>query len=121
MGTPTEQEAAPLKRRSFMSDANRIDVDQHVLPPVWAGTLPGFPATARFGCFLLDSHRRELLADGVPVPIGGRAFDVLIVSIEARGGLVTKDDSRAAYGEARSSRRMPSGSRLFSADQKGSP
>ena len=75
-----------------MSDANRIDVDQHVVPPVWAGTLPTFPATAQFGRFLLDSHRRELLADGVPVPIGGRALDVLVVLIEARGGLVTKDD-----------------------------
>jgi DNA-binding winged helix-turn-helix (wHTH) protein len=74
-----------------MSDANRIDVDQHVVPPVWAGTLPTSPAIVRFGRFLLDSHRRELLADGVPVPIGGRAFDVLIVLIEARGGLVTKD------------------------------
>jgi DNA-binding winged helix-turn-helix (wHTH) protein len=48
--------------------------------------------TARFGRFLLDSHRRELLADGVPVPIGSRAFDVLIVLIEARGQLVTKDE-----------------------------
>jgi DNA-binding winged helix-turn-helix (wHTH) protein len=74
-----------------MSDANRIDVDQHVVPPVRAGTLPTFPEIVRFGRFLLDSHRRELLADGLPVPIGGRAFDVLIVLIEARGGLVTKD------------------------------
>jgi DNA-binding winged helix-turn-helix (wHTH) protein len=48
--------------------------------------------TARFGRFLLDSHRRELLADGVPVPIGSRAFDVLIVLMEARGQLVTKDE-----------------------------
>jgi DNA-binding winged helix-turn-helix (wHTH) protein len=47
---------------------------------------------ARFGRFFLDLHRRELLADGVPVPIGGRAFDVLIVLIEARGRLVTKDE-----------------------------
>jgi DNA-binding winged helix-turn-helix (wHTH) protein len=48
--------------------------------------------TARFGRFLLDSHRRELLADGVLVPIGSRAFDVLIALIEARGQLVTKDE-----------------------------
>jgi DNA-binding winged helix-turn-helix (wHTH) protein len=50
------------------------------------------PATARFGRFQLDMYRRELFADGVPVPIGGRAFDVLIALIEARGQLVTKDE-----------------------------
>jgi DNA-binding winged helix-turn-helix (wHTH) protein len=48
--------------------------------------------TVRFGRFLLDSHRRELLTDGVPVPIGGRAFDVLIILVEAGGRLVTKDE-----------------------------
>jgi DNA-binding winged helix-turn-helix (wHTH) protein len=51
-----------------------------------------YPITVRFGRFLLDSHRRELLADGVPVPIGSRAFDVLVALIEARGRLVTKDE-----------------------------
>jgi DNA-binding winged helix-turn-helix (wHTH) protein len=48
--------------------------------------------TVRFGRFRLDSHRRELLTDGVPVPIGGRAFDVLITLVEAGGRLVTKDE-----------------------------
>jgi DNA-binding winged helix-turn-helix (wHTH) protein len=50
------------------------------------------PATASFGRFLLDFHRRELLADGVSVPIGGRAFDVLVTLVEAQGQLVTKGD-----------------------------
>jgi DNA-binding winged helix-turn-helix (wHTH) protein len=49
-------------------------------------------ATVRFGRFQLDMHRREMFADEVPVPIGGRAFDVLIALIEARGQLVTKDE-----------------------------
>jgi DNA-binding winged helix-turn-helix (wHTH) protein len=48
--------------------------------------------TARFGRFVLDSRRRELVADGVPVPIGSRAFDVFVVLVEARGQLVTKDE-----------------------------
>lgn len=52
----------------------------------------GVPATTRFGRFLLDTHRRELLADEVPVPIGSRAFDVLIILVEASGQLVTKDE-----------------------------
>jgi 3-hydroxyisobutyrate dehydrogenase-like beta-hydroxyacid dehydrogenase len=46
----------------------------------------------QFGRFRLISHRRELLADGTPVPIGGRALDILIVLVGARGQLVTKDE-----------------------------
>jgi len=45
-----------------------------------------------FGRFRLLPHRRELRADGVAVELGGRAFDVLMVLTEARGGLVTKDE-----------------------------
>ena len=43
-----------------------------------------------FGRFLLAPHRRELLADGRPVKLGGRAFDVLIALIEAHGAVVSK-------------------------------
>jgi predicted ATPase/DNA-binding winged helix-turn-helix (wHTH) protein len=45
-----------------------------------------------FGRFRLDAHRRELLADGLPVPVGSRAFDILIALVEAGGELVTKDE-----------------------------
>ncbi len=45
-----------------------------------------------FGRFRLLAQRRELRADGVVVPLGGRAFDVLLVLTEARGALVTKDE-----------------------------
>ena len=44
-----------------------------------------------FGRFLLLRHRRELLADGRPVKLGGRAFDVLMALIEARGAVVSKN------------------------------
>src|SRR4051794_4158420 len=44
-----------------------------------------------FGRFRVLPHRRELLADGQPVALGGRAFDVLMTLIEARGAVVTKD------------------------------
>jgi len=50
------------------------------------------PVTARFGRFLLDAHRHELLADGEPVRIGSRALDVLIVLAAANGDLVTKEE-----------------------------
>jgi DNA-binding winged helix-turn-helix (wHTH) protein len=45
-----------------------------------------------FGRFRLDAHRRELLADGLAVSIGSRAFDILIALVEAEGRLVTKDE-----------------------------
>ena len=48
-----------------------------------------------FGRFQLLPHRRELRADGLALDLGSRAFDVLMVLIEARGGLVTKDEIMA--------------------------
>ena len=44
-----------------------------------------------FGRFVLLPHRRELLADGRPVKLGGRAFDVLMALIEAHGAVVSKN------------------------------
>jgi hypothetical protein len=49
------------------------------------------PAMVRFGRFLQDRQRHELLADGVPVRIGSRALDVLIV----RGKRRTRRQGRA--------------------------
>jgi DNA-binding winged helix-turn-helix (wHTH) protein len=36
-------------------------------------------------------HRREMITDGKPIKLGGRAFDILVALIEARGAVVTKD------------------------------
>src|SRR5437868_1689061 len=44
-----------------------------------------------FGHFGVLPHRRELLAHGEPIKLGGRAFDVLMALIEARGAVLTKD------------------------------
>jgi DNA-binding winged helix-turn-helix (wHTH) protein len=52
----------------------------------------GASGNAEFGRFTLLPHRRELLADGVPIELGGRAFDVLMALIEARGSVVSKDE-----------------------------
>ena len=49
------------------------------------------PASVEFGRFRVLLHRRELLVDGQPAKLGGRAFDVLTTLIEARGAVVTKD------------------------------
>src|ERR1700746_1861833 len=44
-----------------------------------------------FGRFQLLPDRREVLAEGRPIKLGGRAFDVLITLIEGRGAVVNKD------------------------------
>ena len=43
-----------------------------------------------FGRYRLDLSRRQLLRDQRPVPLGGRALDVLCVLASARGALVTR-------------------------------
>jgi DNA-binding winged helix-turn-helix (wHTH) protein len=44
-----------------------------------------------FGRFQVLPDRREVLADGWPIKLGGRAFDVLMALIEAHGAVVSKE------------------------------
>jgi DNA-binding response OmpR family regulator len=46
----------------------------------------------RFGRFCAIPHSRQLLMDGVPREIGGRAFDLLMVLLRSNGGIVSKDE-----------------------------
>ena len=46
----------------------------------------------QFGHCQLFTNRRELFVDGVLVPLGSRAFDVLQMLVDAGGDLVTKDE-----------------------------
>ena len=48
-------------------------------------------AALEFGRFRVLLRRRQLLADGVPIELGTRAFDLLRVLLEADGALVTKE------------------------------
>jgi DNA-binding winged helix-turn-helix (wHTH) protein len=48
-------------------------------------------ASIEFGRFRVAPQRRELFADGRPIRLGGRAFDVLIALLEASGAVVSKD------------------------------
>src|ERR1700746_1832086 len=49
-------------------------------------------AVLEFGRFQMLLRRRLLIADGVPVQLGTRALDVLLILIEADGSLVTKEN-----------------------------
>src|SRR5947208_1526573 len=54
-------------------------------------SIPSTAAAIEFGRFRILPHRRELLAEGRPLDLGGRAFDVLMALIEASGAVVSKD------------------------------
>jgi adenylate cyclase len=51
----------------------------------------GFSVTLEIRYRVL-AHRREVLADGRPIELGGRAFDVLMALIEAKGAVVGKNE-----------------------------
>src|SRR5712672_138338 len=53
--------------------------------------IPLAPTAIEFGRFRILPQRRELLAEGRPTELGERAFDVLMVLIEASGVVVSKD------------------------------
>lgn len=57
-------------------------------------------AALEFGRFRVLLRQRQLLADGCPIELGTRAFDLLLVLLEADGSLVSKEEllSRAWPG-----------------------
>jgi len=46
----------------------------------------------RFSEFELDVPKRLLLRDGEPVSLNPKALDLLVVLVESRGEIVSKDD-----------------------------
>ena len=62
-------------------------------PPHGANRLrPAADAMLEFGRFRILLRRRQLVADGVPIELGIRAFDLLLVLLEADGSLATKEE-----------------------------
>jgi DNA-binding response OmpR family regulator len=53
----------------------------------------------------IDLGRRELRSRGIPVPLGGRAFEIVTVLVQSAAELVTKDHMMERYGRAPSSAR----------------
>ena len=54
--------------------------------------LAGVQNGYRFGRFLLLPNRRALIANGVPVAIHDRAFDILVFLVEQRDRIVSRDE-----------------------------
>jgi DNA-binding winged helix-turn-helix (wHTH) protein len=56
-------------------------------------SIPAAADTAlEFGRFRVLLRQRQLVADGLPIELGTRAFDLLLVLLESDGSLVTKDE-----------------------------
>src|SRR5205807_7920043 len=49
-------------------------------------------AALEFGRFRVLLRQRQLFADGVPVELGTRAFDLLLALLEADGSLIGKEE-----------------------------
>src|ERR1700743_3505828 len=63
--------------------------------PLLGDATPSSQATAEdaleFGHCRVLLRQRQLLADGVPVELGTRAFDLLLALLEANGSLLSKE------------------------------
>ena len=75
---------------SFLQDAALIRREGH-RPHIVRNADTPIVATLRFRRFDVMPSERRLLCDGLPVDIGGRAFDLLLILLQSRGELVTKE------------------------------
>ena len=79
-----------------MPKLRRQPMDHDGSPTVEDRTGPtATDAILAFGRFRVLRRQRLLLADGVPVELGTRAFDILMVLLEADGALVTHNEMQS--------------------------
>ena len=78
-----------------MGDRNDAESDSH--PEKLHGPpMASSPVVRRFGRFALHPGERVLLADGVPIALGARAFDLLVAFTDRPGTLRSKDELLAS-------------------------
>jgi DNA-binding winged helix-turn-helix (wHTH) protein len=79
MTTSTDAEPALYRENPLPNNANQSS---------WATA----EVRLEFGRFQVLLRRRQMIADAAPIELGTRAFDILLVLLEADGSLVTKDE-----------------------------
>ena len=58
----------------------------------WCSVINSGHIMIAFGNTLVSLERREVVQEGQLLRLGGRAFDILAVLIEANGAIISKDD-----------------------------
>ena len=82
----TQELTAQRYRQGPLHTSDQSGIEQHEV------NRDEGPAIIRFRRFQVLPGARQLLADGEPIELGSRAFDLLVVLLEARGSLITKDE-----------------------------
>jgi DNA-binding winged helix-turn-helix (wHTH) protein len=74
------------------TDAEPASYQENSLPPGATRSRPiTADATLEFGQFRVLLRRRQLVAAGMPIELGTRAFELLLALLEANGSLVSKE------------------------------
>jgi DNA-binding winged helix-turn-helix (wHTH) protein len=84
----------PLRGLSHVAKSSVIEPRAQLppMPKLGPSTGGGHSRLLVFGRYRLLPRERQLFADGVPVELGTRAFELLLVLLEGDGSLVTKDE-----------------------------
>src|ERR1700735_234496 len=83
-----------MKQQSTARESFRGSTDRFNQPTGERGGVErgSFETAIRFGQFCVRPRSRQMFADGQQIEIGSRAFDLLVVLLNARGTLVTKQE-----------------------------
>jgi DNA-binding response OmpR family regulator len=83
VGVSSLARSSPQESALTRREGHRPHVGRHIETPI--------VITLRFRRFDVVPSKRRLLCDGLPIDIGGRAFDLLLILLQSRGELVTKE------------------------------
>ena len=75
----------------MLDQSQLVHSDDPLASEGWSNPVPA-DATLEFGRFRVLLRQRQLVAGGVAIELGTRAFDLLLALLEADGSLVTKDE-----------------------------
>jgi DNA-binding winged helix-turn-helix (wHTH) protein len=74
-----------------IQENRNFDMTSWAFPTLDGASHSAAEASLEFGRFRVLLRQRQLLADGEPIELGTRAFEVLLVLLKANGSLVSKE------------------------------
>jgi DNA-binding winged helix-turn-helix (wHTH) protein len=72
-------------------ETGNFEMTNSAFPTLDSGNRSSAEASLDFGRFRVLLCQRQLLADGVPIELGTRAFELLLALLEANGSLISKE------------------------------